>query len=232
MATYLDLCREVARESGTLAGGTTLSTLAGATGRAARIAGWVRDAWTNIQNERTDWRWMRRDYDAATVAQQMVYTAADLGIARLAALLTDRPDYRPHSLWDPVRGVADESTLGQISYETWRARYWRGWHDATRPTEYALSPAGDLCLGAKPDKVYPLRGEYRLAPQTLTLDGDVPEMPAEHHRIIVDEALRLMGVSDEGVTLIQTATAEVRTRRFALVRDQLPDIVVNDGPLA
>ncbi len=232
MPTYLALCKDVARESGTLAGATTLTTLAGATGRVAKIADWVRQAWINIQNEKTDWLWMRRDFTSATVSQQMIYTAADLDIDRLGAFVTDRPYFRPFSLWDASRGQGDEGSITEISYDTWRQRYNRGQHDATRPTEYAISPANALCLGAKPDKVYPLRGEYRLSPQELAVDADVPEMPAHLHRIIVMEALLLMGQSDEAVTLIQTATAEGRKQRFALYREQLPSITSNAGPLA
>lgn len=230
---FLALCRAVARESGTLAGGGfSLSTVTNPTNaRIQKIVGWVGTAWENIQIERKDWLWMRRDFAHAIVPGIGKYSGAMLDIARLGAWSQDRVGdagcyYQPFTLYDPATGKADEGALLQIGYDEWRERYLRGVHDATRPTEYALSPARELCLGAYPDKAYMLAGEYRVSPQVLVVDTDVPEMPEEYHGAIVWEALRLMANADEAPTSIATASGEYAAARGRMVRDQLPEVTL------
>ena len=57
--TFLELCQEVADESGTVAGVPSFTTVSNATGRLAKVVRWTRNAYRDIQNERSDWKWMR-----------------------------------------------------------------------------------------------------------------------------------------------------------------------------
>lgn len=225
MANFLDLCRDVAQESGTLAGGGfSLATVTGATGRAGKIVGWTAKAWRSLQMERRDWQWMRRDFASPLTIGKARYTPAELGIDRFGAWYEDRPGYQPLAVYDPAIGVADEGALPTIDYDDWRTRYARGSHDATRPTEYAISPNGDLCFGATPDKAYVVRGEYRVAAQILAEDTDIPEVSEEYHPAIVWEALRLMANADEAPASVASAASESMAARYKLDRDMLPKI--------
>lgn len=226
---FLDLCRDAARESGTLAGGglAVFSTVASASGRAEKIVNWVRQAWISIQLEHNDWLFMRREFQAPLQVGKTRYTGAELGIDRLGVWLPRDDEGYPFTLWDDAVGQQDEADLCPIPYGTWRARYDRGVHDATRPTEMSVSPLNALCVGAKPDKPYVLRGTYVVTPQILTANDDVPEMPAQYHRAIVWEAIKLMAIADEAPTALQTSVGEYARVRDAMSRDMRPRSMIS-----
>lgn len=220
---FLEICRKVANQSGTIAGLPSFTTTAGATGRVSQLVEWVQDAWIDIQNERADWLFMRNDFLAPLTVGKRVYTPVELGITDFGRFIVDG-DSRTMSLFDPEIGEKDEHEIRQVSWFIHREQYGRGFHDANRPSEWTTTPKGELAVGPKPDKAYMLRGEYRRAPQKLKLDADVPIMPEQFHGLIVGEAIRLMARSDENFAQIgERSDNYVRLRR-PLVRDQTPEI--------
>lgn len=233
MATFLELCRDVARESGTLAGGVTLPSVVNATGRADKVVSWTNKAWQKIQTDRRDWRWMQRQFASALAIGVARYTPASFGVdARFGAWATDQRCFRPFTIYDVSIGRADETEIREIEWETWLYRYDRGAHDADRPAEYAISPLNEVCLGVTPDKAYAIRGGYKASPQVLALNTDVPEMPAEYHGAIVWRALRLLALSDEAQFSLQGSIAEYAEDMRKLERDQLPPTMILGSPLA
>lgn len=221
---FLALCKAVARDSGTVAGVPNFTTVAGATGRIEQVVGWTADAWVDIQNARNDWLWMRRTFEKGLLADTAAYTPASWALTRVSRWLPDRINYNTMSLFDPAVGRTDEQTLRMISYDRWREMYDRGTHDNQRPSHWAVSPTNELLFGPTPDKVYTVRGEYRVKPQVLTLDADEPEMPDEYHRAIVCYAIRLMAGSDEAFQARGNYAAEYAILSNALIREQTPDI--------
>lgn len=228
---FLQLVRDLARDSGTLAGGVSIPTVVGATGRADKMVNWIVKGWRNLQNDRDDWPWMRREFTGSLVIDQTRYTAAELGIAsRFGQWIGDRPHFRTFSLYDPDLGQGDEGPIRQIDYDVWRARYGRGLHDANRPTEWAVSPQGELCVGARPGKAYTISGEYRTSPQILAADTDVPELPEQYHGAIVWEAMKLLGIADESPQTASSAISEYVLAHQNLLRDYLPEVTYDSRP--
>lgn len=226
---FLELCKKVAKDSGTLAGGaqSVITTGASASGRASKIVDWTRDAWINIQNEHDDWLWMRREFEALLTPGKARYTAAELGVPRLGVWLTaDDYDY-PFTIQEEALGKRDEAGLGYIDYSAWRARYHRGHHDPARPTEFSVSPLREIVVGATPDRSYVMRGLYVLSPQVLTNDTDVPEMPEQYHSAIIWEALKLLAIADEAPVSIQTSVGEYSRARDAMSRDLRPRVSIS-----
>lgn len=222
---FLELCQTVARESGTIAGLPSFTTVSNASGRLAKLVGWTSDAWRDIQNERTDWTFLRHSFEKALTIDAMVYTGGGLALdPSVAAWLQDNKKLRTMSLYDPAIGQSDESELSYFDWTVWRQRYDRGTHDAGRPQYWARSPRGELCLGPKPDKAYLLRGEYRRTPQILSADADVPICPEQFHGVIVGEALRLMANSDEAFQVVLAQASRYDRLRNPLVIDQTPPV--------
>lgn len=221
---FLALCKAVARDSGTVAGIPNFTTVASASGRIEQVIGWTADAWIDIQNERNDWLWMRQTFEKALIADTPAYTPASWSMTRVSRWLEDRINYRTMTLYDPAIGREDEGTLAFISYDCWRETYDRGVHDNQRPSHWSISPTNEFLVGPTPDKVYNVRGEYRLKPQVLALDDDIPEMPEEYHRLIVVEAIRLMARSDEAMSALATYGTQYDRLRNALVREQTPQV--------
>jgi hypothetical protein len=220
--TFLELCQEAASDSGTIAGLPSFTTTVGATGRVAQLVGWVRNAWIDIQNERQDWLWMRKQFSAALTIGQRDYTPAGLSITDFGKFFPDSPRRYTMSVYDPDTGQADEGHIRHATWDDYRALYDFGSHDAQRPSMWAFF-GGKLWVGPKPDKAYILRGEYRRSPQRLALDADTPEMPAAYHRLIVAEAIRLMARSDEAWQPLLSQTEQYLRLRSPLVREQTPD---------
>lgn len=230
---FLQLCQAVALDSGTVAGVPNFTTVTGATGRVAQVVGWTRDAYIDIQNERDDWLWMRLPFSHALTIDQIEYDGADLGLDDLGFIIPDLPAERWRNLSIYESGLqAQEGEISQIEYQLFRQRYQRGVHDANKPMEWAWSPQETLLLGPKPDKAYIISGEYHSDPEELTLDTDTPSMPARYHRVIVQEAMRLMARSDEAFQVLTEKASQYDRLRNALVRTQTPPVSMGGGTFA
>ena len=230
---FLQLCQRVADISGTVAGVPSFTTVAGAAGRIKQVVGWTRDAYTDIQNERPDWLWMRGSFTATLTIGVSAYSPASLGLTRVAHFLPDLPaeGWRNLSIYET--GLQkDEGSITQIPFSTFRERYQRGVHDRNKPSEWAVSPAGELLVGPTPDKAYVVSGEYRKTPQELLLDADVPEMPAAFHGLIVAEAIRIMARADEAFQVLVTQGQQYERLRNPLVLQQTPPLTFGGGTLA
>lgn len=212
------------------------TSINGQTGKLGRVVVWVGRAWNDIQNERPNWRWMRKEFSGKpTIANTARYTAAAWAITDFANWLTDDPErgYRPFSLYDPAIGLGDEQELCHIQdYDQWRRRFGRGLQTSQRPNVYAVSPSNEICLGAIPDAAYLVRGEYWKTNQVLAADGDVPECPARFHDAILWRAIRYLCEFDEAPFPIAAARAKEQVGLGNLEGDQLPEVVIGSRPLA
>lgn len=235
MATYLELVRRVASDSGTWPDPATLTTLVGLTGRAHKFKDWTARAWERIQTMREDWRWMQADFSGSTVQGQQGYDGADLGVAsRFGAFVVNRTNGSDDrfTLFDPVEGQGAEGPIRFVAYDRFRAAFLTG-TAAThqqKPVLFTIAPDGRLLLSPIPDKVYTLRGVYRKNPQILSADADEPEMPARFHDLIVYEALTLLAGTDEAGGQLPVFRNERARLLNMLEREQLP-VLLSGGAL-
>jgi len=222
MSTFLELCQDVARESGTISG-TQPTTVASQTGRLAKIVDWTIDAWRRIQNDRNAWKWMRTEFSGSITSGTARYTAASFSLSRHARWLTDANNL---TIYKTATGVSDESALTVISWDTWRQTYGRGSQTNNRPVSYAVSPSGELCFGPIPDDSYTINGEYYKSPQILADNTDEPECPARFHQIIVQRALVSLAEHDEALVTAAAAQKNYNEIMLDLESDQLPTIAL------
>lgn len=229
MATFLQLVRDAAWESGTVPDALAIGTLGGLTGRSRRFAGWVRDAWLDIQRRRTDWRWMRRSFTGALVPGLVEHDAAALGAARFARWRL-RDDFGRSLATLDADAPRQATTVAVVGLERLHEAV-RLRPETGRPRMVAVTHQDRLLFHPAPDRAYALTGWYDRAPQTLAQDGDVPEMPERFHDLIRWQALVLMGTFDEAVPQLGEWQARVRAMMFELERDQLPPVEVAGLPL-
>jgi hypothetical protein len=230
MSTFLTLCQEVARDSGTVSG-TQPTTVTGQSGRLGKIVAYTAEAWTRIQNLHAAWRFLRKEFPATalTASGTARYTGASWSITDLAEWITE-----PHAvtLYKQSTGVADEGEIRCVEWLEWRRVYGRGAQTNGRPSCYTISPAGEFCLGLTPDDTYVINGEYRRTPQVLAANADEPLCPARFHDIIKFRALMLLDEHDEAPLPLSFAVVNFKDLLSSLERDQLPRVQIGGGPLA
>jgi hypothetical protein len=172
------------------------STLSPLHPAAREAVNWVRDAWVNIQNERTDWLFRIDLQPRAERRRGRIYRRElqpePVAMASRHGLAAHDEPLRPGRAGPPTRAASTRSA-GTSTARCSTA--------ASRPT--TGRPIGRQAQRrarrrfASPTRLMSCRGEYRRASQILTLDADVPIIPEEYHGVIVGEALRLMADSDE-----------------------------------
>lgn len=204
----------------------TETTVASASGEWLVVISAIKRSWDSIQKSRQNWLWMRGTVSFSTVAQQgeYDYDAAPLSLTDFA-----RWDIDTFRIYDG--SVTNEQWLFYKDYRFFRD-YWL--FGATRtayskPTEFTVSPTKSLILGAAPDDVYTVTGDYYKTPSTLTNDSDEPDMPERFHRLIVWDAMKFIGMKEGAVEHIGYGQEEGSKLRAMLEIDQLPSLVIERG---
>lgn len=235
MSTFLELVQQTAEDSGTAPFGSAPSTVTSQSGRNLQFVNWVRRAWKDVQRARSDWRWMEAEFSGSTVASTREYQSSDLGISSRFARWLHHDDLGDDtfSLYLPANGQSTEGYLCFLDWPDFR-RICQIGSSATRegkPHYITVTPERKLAFYPTPDDAYTLRGRYMRSPQTLTEDGDIPEMPDQFHQIIVWRALDLLVTHDEAFEQRAIFRQEYQRILSELVVDQTPRLIRAD-PLA
>lgn len=230
MATFLDICQDTARESGTVQG-TQPITVTGQTGRLGKIVNWVIDAYVSIQNIHPEWRFLRSSFSGSTVAAQQAYAGANFSLTRFSEFIYKAGEDEI-TIYLTSDGAATERTLMPVLYQDFYRLYMRGSNltQTGYPTIFTIDDQERLLLWPIPDAVYTVRGLYRKSPQTLSGNTDEPEMPSRFHDIIKWRALIYAGIYDESPQ-IGLWQREYQRILMQLENSQLPPVTFS-GPLA
>ena len=226
--TYLELCQDAARESGTVPTIGQPETVTGQTGRLLRITKWVTKAYDDIQRQQNAWRWLHADFSGSTIAGTQQYDSVAMGISSRFSrwIKYDEDGCNLFSIYKTSEGQADENFLAYVDWNKFRRELLTG-SAATqqdRPVYITIDTANKLRLWPIPDAAYTVRGVYYKAPQSITGDTDTPEMPGEFHDVISWRALLLMGNFDEAFNQMQGWNSEYTRIMDELRLHQLPEI--------
>ena len=228
MSTYLSLCQEVAREGGTVPTIGNPTAVTAQTGRLARIVEWVDTAWQMIQTDRSDWRWMNADFSGTTSSGTRSYAASAMGIAsRFGHWIYEGEELdNLFSVYETALGQDDEGLMTFIEWDKFRRLCLVGPAASVtgKPIYVTIDDAENLQFYPEPDDTYTIRGRYHKSPQTLSADGDTPEMPAEFHRAIAYRALMLQAQHDEAYDNLKVWSMEYDRVMDRLRTHQLPRI--------
>lgn len=218
---FLSLCQRAAIECGVASGSairTALPTIVGATGSLGRIVGWVADAWTDVQMDKSDWWWMRSSallgFGASfqTIGGQAAYPLGTgpgtVGVDDSTLGKWDRETFRNSTT---TSGFRDEILMEEIPYDAWRNGYMLGAQRSvqTRPQVFAVGPGSALCLGPPPNGNYTVTGDYFVAPSVMVNDTDVPlGLPPRFSMIIVYRVMIKAGQYEAASELVQRGEQE------------------------
>jgi len=217
--TYLQIVNRVRREAGVP--GTALASIAQAVGDSARVVDWVNDVWRDVQLLPYNWKWMRGAAVGSLAPGVMGYTLDELAGAGGDRFSSWRPQTRSYQpvASDPANPT-NEWGLTWLPYDVFRGRFLVGDHMAGAPAFYAESPTGQLMIGPKPDIAYTARADYWKSPQALVADDDMPEMPGQHHSMLVWRALAEYGAYDAAPEVLGRAADRSESMLTALITHQ------------
>lgn len=219
--SFLDLVKRLRQESGT--SGAAPSTTVSQSGDIKNLVDWVSTAWLDIQNERTDWFFMRQAIAFNTTAAKSIYSASEAGIASFGNFKRD--SFRQYRV---AAGFASEMDLPYLPYDRFRDAYLFGAERSRTqlPLHFTIDPQKNMLIGPIPDAVYNINGEGFALPTEFALDTDRPTMPSQFHMIIVWRALVYYGYKEAAPEALTFGQSEYNRLMRLLVRDQLPDVTL------
>lgn len=226
MATFLAICNDVARESGTFPDRPALSTTVGQEGRAYDLVEWVIQAYEDIQRSQPSWRWLVSDFSGSLISGTRTYAASALGISeRFSRWIThDQNDNLITSIYKTSEGQTFEQHIRHCDYGTFRQSYGIGQQatETGRPSIYSVDNNNRLVFYPTPDAAYVVRGQYYKTPQMLSGDATEPEMPSDFHRLIQYKALLMLGTFDEAFNQFPVWTRQADRLMSELMLHQAP----------
>jgi hypothetical protein len=227
--TFLEIAQRVATRAPTSGARATFATVVNAQGVPGKIVQAVQAAWTDVQTRRADWLWMQASFQGSILAGPQDITANDLDIPRFGRWLVER---RPGSWSSFAILPAGETSWRRLRFLPW-PEFSACFRDADvvsgLPYWISLTPARGLALHPTPDAAMQIKGRYVRSIQTLAVDDDEPEMPADYHDLLVSMGLVNMATHDESFPQRSLWQLEADQRYGALVRDQTPDMIAAEA---
>lgn len=229
--TFLALCQDVRRECGIAGSGPTTTT--GQVGELSRVVNWTRDSWTELQIKKPNWRWMRSSFTVDTVANTDSYSATSCTdtIANAAVTRFKRWYETEFQIYLKASGSATSHWLVDDNWDDFKRLFRVGSQNPSYPSIVAINPQNQFVLGAKPNDVYTVTGDYQKSAQILAADGDVPEMPPDFHQLIVFGAMKKYSAYSAAPEVWASAKEQASNLMRDLELDQLPPPGVGE-PLA
>lgn len=222
--TYLELVRDLARQTGTMGNADpidgTISTLQSPDNDyLIDLISWIDWAWNSLQLEQ-DWYFMMKQGQVTTTASQ-----SEVDVS------SQVPDFRrlvPYTRPYNRRWIR---VGGRDPIFIWRPEMWEGhatlWGDRNgRPRKASINFDNKLDLWPTPDDTYTITFKYLQEPQVLSQDDDEPILPERYHRIIVYRAMQEYAGYDETETQFQRAIQRESDLMTEMRREQLPQIRV------
>ena len=203
----------------------TITTVVSQTGQAGRAVAWCADAWTELQIDRDDWKWMRKSFTVNTVSSISAYAYGDCTdtVTSVAIARFSRWYRNTFKCYRQSDGVAAEYPLIWMPWERFRRIYQYGTQTDGKPVHFSQNPSTEkFVLGPAPDAVYVVSGDYQIGAQILAADADIPEMPTQYHNLIMYEAMAKYGGNRIAPEAMVRANSEGGRIRFNLETNQLP----------
>jgi hypothetical protein len=217
--------------------GTGPAAVTGQVGQLKRIVDWTADAWEDIQNQHTNWLWMRRAFTLNTVLNDDSYAFGDATDVDAAAAITRFSHWLAQDPRDPYlcylqsSGVGAQYRLSWVPWPDFKQLYRVGSQTNGAPAHVSADPQRNLVLGPKPNGVFVVTGDFQRSQQTLAADADIPEMPTQFHKLIVYWSMMKYGANSVATEIYSRAMNEANRMMRVLETNQLPEMPTA-GPLA
>jgi len=184
----------------------------------------VYDAWVDLQNFRTDWRWMRGTDSFNTTAGTTTYS--------LSTIIS--PDHRWKKWRTDTFYVTENSQYKPLTYLEYD--YFQYKHNNTtdrgKLSDFTVRPWDGAVILTPPNTVYSVKCDYQKRAQLLTANTSIPEIPVHHHLAIVYGALEKMGVAILSQEQYDHYSQQYAIALGQIMREYLPRKTMQQRPLA
>lgn len=135
---------------------------------------------------------MRSSFTVNTVANVDTYAFGACTDTVSSSLITRFKRWYPteFQLFLASAGIGTSHWLIDEPWDDFKRVFRVGSQTPGYPSIVTVSPQNSFVLGAKPDGIYTVSGDYQKSAQILAADADVPEMPVDFHQLIVYGAMR------------------------------------------
>lgn len=222
MSNFLQLAQDLRRECGI--SGTGPTTVVSQTGELLRVVNWIIASWKELQNHKNNWRWMRAPFTVQTVAAVDTYAYGACTDVLTSALISRFKRWYPKEfqIYLTTSGIGTSHWLTEFPWDSFK-RIWKvGNQNNGYPAAVAIDPQNNFRLGAKPNDIYTVTGDYQRSAQVLAIDTDVPEMPADFHQLIVFRGMKKYAAFAGASEVWASAKDQHAQMMLDLMLDQLP----------
>lgn len=186
---YLNICRAVRILSGAQGSGPLSVESGGAnppTGYEINLVSFVDNAYIEIQNSRSDFKFMRDSTELSTIIGQATYDTDDLS----SPIPSDIKTIGSIRLLD---SNGKWHYLTELQYDEAEFRFMNTSTNSS-PKYFSREPGATdaIKLYPTPSEVQTLHMEYWIKPETMTTDAQIPKLPEEFHQAIVYKASEKM----------------------------------------
>jgi hypothetical protein len=191
---FLELVKKAWEKAGQSGEGP--ASVASAVGHQKRFVNWVRDAWTEIQQESSEWSFLKADKVCALVAGQDSFTLAELALTDLQDILAIY--ILVNGKYQPVKLIRSPSSASNILQQ-----------NKTAGCPLVCYFANDaFTFDSVPDAAYQIKIHYLRLPQELAANADVPICNASYHSAIWWRAVKSYARYDEDQAMYAEATEQ------------------------
>lgn len=230
---YLQLVNKLIQESGISSPST--ATVTGLIGMNKRLADWINDGWIDLQNYRSDWKWLHETFSLTTTDGSREYSRTDAGITDLSRWVIASPESHKSTFkaYDTLGGRGSEYFLVFLEYDNWDRRYNTGTPLSGKPYYFTIDPSTNNILldNLATATEYTITGQYYKAPSELVLDADIPAAPPEFHRAIIQKALMYYGSHIVSSSIYTTAFNRYDEILSKLLRNQVRGKRIKQRPI-
>ena len=215
MSTFLELCRDMARDVGIPGSGPSSVTATTLSEEENAVIRYVKKADVDIQSRWFDWDFLWSEAGISTISGTSTLTSTNTGFP--AALGNWKVD---SFVWE--KATDDYLVLDHMFWNEYRDTYKYGTVDSNDPEVYSIKPDNNIDLYPTPDAIKTISVEYWQTPTEMSVDASESPIPARFHKIIIARAKIYYAENEDAPEVLEGALTEFEDLLDKLEADQLP----------
>jgi hypothetical protein len=207
--------------------GAAPTTVVGQQGFNDELVFFIKQAWLDIQNSNTRWRFLWKE--GTLTLPENADTITPFAISDFATLINADSDGRGRFITMLVDGPDSETTIRFVPYAAFQQSYLtRGVRGPGQPANFTVLPDERLRFDLIADRPYTIKINYNRTPQELVDNLDVPIVAERYHMAIVWWAIaRYYCTTRDGAEKFrQKAAAEMAREMQKLNNEQVADPII------